>query len=107
VTALLLPAAGFWALLTLAFGLRFRPRGLAAPLFLATASLLVLLETALAFPPHPDYALPFVPAFVLLGVAVMARSSRAARPTGTPDPESGRTGQSSGEVLAADATRTI
>lgn len=73
-TALLLPAAGFWLLVALAFGVRFRPRGIAAPLTVAAASLLVLVETALAFPPHPDYALPFVPAFALLALAVLARS---------------------------------
>ena len=45
---------------------------------LAAASLLVLVQTALAFPPHPDYALPFVPAFVLLALAALAgRSSRS------------------------------
>ena len=70
--ALLLPPCGFWILLAAAFGLRFRPRGLLVPLFLAGASLLVLVETALAFPPHPDYALPFVPAFARLAVAAVA-----------------------------------
>lgn len=82
VVALLLPSAGFWILVALAFGLLFRPRGVAAPLVLAGASALVLVETALAFPPHPDYALPFVPAFVLLAVSVLARSRR--RPAHAP-----------------------
>ena len=81
--SLLLPASGFWLLVALVFALRFRPRGLWVPLLLASASLLVLLETALAFPPHPDYALPFVPAFVLVALAAMAR-----RP---PDQESAHT----------------
>jgi hypothetical protein len=71
-SSLLLPASGFWILVALAFGLRFRPRGLWVPVLLAAASLFVLLETALAFPPHPDYALPFLPAFVLLAFAAMA-----------------------------------
>jgi hypothetical protein len=70
--SLLLPAGGFWILVALAFGLRFRPRGLWVPGLLAAASLLVLLETALAFPPHPDYALPFLPSFVLVALAAMA-----------------------------------
>ena len=74
--ALLLPSAGFWLLVALAFGLRFRPRGIAAPLLLVVSSLFVLVETALAFPPHPDYALPLVPAFALLAIAVLSRSRR-------------------------------
>jgi 4-amino-4-deoxy-L-arabinose transferase-like glycosyltransferase len=82
VGALLLPSAGFWLLVALAFGLRFRPRGIAAPCLLAIASLLVLVETALAFPPHPDYALPLVPTFALLAFAVLSRSRRG---RGSPD----------------------
>jgi len=70
--SLLLPAGGFWILVALVSGLRFRPRGLWVPALLAAASLLVLLETALAFPPHPDYALPFLPSFVLVALAAMA-----------------------------------
>jgi hypothetical protein len=72
VGSLLLPPGGFWILVALAFALRFRPRGLWAPAVLASASLLVLLQTALAFPPHPDYAMPFVPAFVLVALAAIA-----------------------------------
>lgn len=78
VAALLLPSAGFWLLIALAFGLRFRPRGIAAPLAVAAASLVVLVETALAFPPHPDYAMPFVPAFALLAMATLSRSRHRA-----------------------------
>jgi hypothetical protein len=83
VGALFLPSAGFWLLVTLAFGLRFRPRGIAAPCLLAIASLLVLAETALAFPPHPDYALPLVPTFALLAIAVLSGSRRGGG--GSPD----------------------
>ena len=81
VGALLLPSSGFWLLVTLVFCLRFRPSGLAAPLLVAGAGMLVLLETALAFPPSPDYALPFVPAFVLVAVAALAQGRRGKRPT--------------------------
>ena len=63
------------------FCLRFRPSGLAAPLLVAGSGMLVLLETALAFPPSPDYALPFVPAFALVAVAAVARGQRGRRPT--------------------------
>ena len=80
VGALLLPSGGFWLLVALVFCLRFRPSRLAAPLLVAGAGMLVLLETALAFPPSPDYALPFVPAFVLLALAAMAHSRTAETP---------------------------
>ena len=76
VSALLLPAAGFWLLLAAVFGLRFRPRGLWAPILLAAASVLAFAATAVAFPPHPDYALPYVPAFALLGIGAIAGSRR-------------------------------
>jgi hypothetical protein len=85
VGALLLPSSGFWLLVAFAFCLRFRPSGLAAPLLVVGASMLVLLETALAFPPSPDYALPFVPAFALLAVAAVAQTRwdrRATRAAG-------------------------
>jgi hypothetical protein len=75
VGSLLLPASGFWILVALVFALRFRPPGLWVPAILAAASLLVLVQTALAFPPHPDYALPFVPSFVLLALAALAGRS--------------------------------
>ena len=81
VGALLLPSSGFWLLVALAFFLRSRPSGLAAPLLVAGAGMLVLLETALAFPPSPDYALPFVPAFALVAVAALAQGRRGRRPT--------------------------
>lgn len=85
VGAFFLPPAGFWILVALAFGALFRPRGIAAPVALALASVLVLVETALAFPPHPDYALPFVPAFVLVALAAMAVGKRSRGPrAGTP-----------------------
>ena len=57
-----------------------RPSWLAAPLLVAGAGMLVLLETALAFP-SPDYALPFVPAFALVAVAALAQGRRGRRPT--------------------------
>ena len=81
VGALLLPSSGFWLLVALAFCLRSRPSWLAAPLLVAGAGMLVLLETALAFPPSPDYALPFVPAFALVAVAALAQGRRGRRPT--------------------------
>ena len=77
VAGLLLPAGGFWLLVALVFAIRFRRPGLWAPALVAAASLLVLLETALAFPPHPDYALPFVPVFVLLALAAIVGRPRS------------------------------
>jgi hypothetical protein len=74
--ALLLPASGFWLLVAVAFALRFRRRGLWPAAIVALASLLVLVETALAFPPHPDYALPFVPAFALVALAAIVGRPR-------------------------------
>lgn len=75
IAGLLLPGAGFWLLVALVFGLRLRPRGLWAASLVAFAGLLVLVQTALAFPPHPDYALPFVPSFVLVALAALAGRS--------------------------------
>jgi len=75
IAGLLLPAGGFWLLVAVAFCLRSRPAGIWAPALVALASVLVLLTTALAFPPHPDYALPFVPSFALLALAVLAGRS--------------------------------
>ncbi len=90
VGSLLLPASGFWILVALAFALRFRPRGLWSPTLLAAASLLVLFQTALAFPPHPDYALPFVPAFVLLALAALAGRGARTAIGRSPDTEAGQ-----------------
>jgi hypothetical protein len=51
-----------------------RPRGLAVPLVLSGAALLVLLGTALAVYAVADYAVPVVPAFILLAVtAILGR----------------------------------
>jgi hypothetical protein len=88
VAGLLLPSSGFWLLLAAAFALRLRRGRLWVPALVALASLLVLVETALAFPPHPDYALPFVPAFALLALAIITgepRGTGATRPLDTPD----------------------
>jgi hypothetical protein len=81
VASLLLPVSGFWLLVAVVFAIRFRPRGLWVPALLATASLLVLIETALAFPPHPDYALPLLPSFVVLALATMAARSMPEAPS--------------------------
>jgi hypothetical protein len=54
-----------------------RPRGVATPLVLAAAALLVVLGTALAVPADASYSAPVAPAFVLLAAAGLLAASRA------------------------------
>lgn len=78
VSSLLLPGGAFWLLLGIVFGARARWHGLWPVSVLSAAGLLVLLETALGFPPDQSYAMPVLPVFVLFGVAGVA-SRRNAR----------------------------
>jgi hypothetical protein len=70
----LTPALAWWVLAAALFWLVRRPRGLAVPLVLATASAAILLITALGFPPDRNYAAPFLPVAMLLFVAVLGRT---------------------------------
>jgi hypothetical protein len=70
--SILVPAGAFWLLLGLVFAVRFRARGLWPLWLLVGGSVIVLLETALGFPPDQSYAMPFLPVFVLFGVAAIA-----------------------------------
>jgi hypothetical protein len=54
-----------------------RPRGVATPLVLASAALLVVLGTALAVPADASYSVPVAPAFVLLATAGLVAQRRA------------------------------
>jgi hypothetical protein len=59
-----------------------RPRGVATPLVLTAAALLVVLGTGLAVPADASYSAPVAPAFVLLAVAGLlgSRTRRVLRP---------------------------
>jgi hypothetical protein len=59
-----------------------RPRGIATPLVLTAAALLVVLGTALAVPADASYSVPVAPAFVLLALAGLlgSRSRGVLRP---------------------------
>ena len=72
------PRPAVWLFVALiAIGVR-RPRGLATPLVVAAAALLIVLGTSLAVPAAAEYATPVVPAFILLAVAgILARRDAA------------------------------
>ena len=55
-----------------------RPRGMATPLVLAAAALLVVLGTSLAVPADAAYSTPVAPAFMLLAVAALLAPRRVA-----------------------------
>ena len=63
------PRPVIWLALGLLALLLRRPRGLATALVLSGAALLILLGTSLTVYAVADYAVPVVPAFVLLGIA--------------------------------------
>lgn len=63
------PRPVFWLVLGLVAVAIRRPRGVAAPLALSAAGLLVVAGTALAVPAAAEYSTPVVPAFMLLAAA--------------------------------------
>ncbi len=65
----------------LAFFVR-RPPGMATPLVLTAAAVLVLLGTSLAVPAAAEYSTPVVPAFLLLAVAGLVASRGRGRAPG-------------------------
>ncbi|MCZ7589049.1 MAG: hypothetical protein M5U27_09395 [Gaiella sp.] len=65
----LYPRPFMWLLVGLAAALWRRPRGIAIPAVLAASALLVLLSTSFAVYAVAAYAVPVVPAFVLLATA--------------------------------------
>ena len=69
----LVPAAAVWLVVGLVAVAIRRPRGLATPLVLAAAALLVILGTSLAVPAAAEYSTPVAPAFMLLAAAGSAR----------------------------------
>lgn len=73
VLAIVMPGIGFWLLLTVLVWARWRPRGLWSVALLGLASLGVVLETSLGFPPDPNYSMPFLPVALLLCVATLSR----------------------------------
>jgi hypothetical protein len=70
----LLPPLGVWALVAAGVWLMRRPRGLWPIALLAACGAAVVLLTALAFPSDRNYSLPFLPLFVVLTFAVIART---------------------------------
>jgi hypothetical protein len=72
------PRPALWLVLGLVAVAVRRPRGVATPLVLAAAALLVVFGTALAVPADAAYSVPVAPAFVLLAVAgLLCSRSRA------------------------------
>jgi len=72
------PRPVLWLFVGLVAVLVRRPRGLAVPLTLAGAALLVLLSTSLAVYAVAEYSVPVTPAFVLLAAAgLLGRRARA------------------------------
>jgi hypothetical protein len=65
----LYPRPFIWLLVGLVAAVWRRPRGIAVPAVLAGAALLVLVSTSLAVYAVAEYAVPVVPAFVLLATA--------------------------------------
>ena len=65
----LYPRPFMWLLVGLVASVWRRPRGIAVPAVLAGAALLVLVSTSLAVYAVAEYAVPVVPAFVLLATA--------------------------------------
>ena len=67
-----------WLVIGLLAAFIRRPRGIGAPLFVAAAGLLVLVGTALTVYAVPDYAVPVVPAFIVLaGAAALGTRVRS------------------------------
>jgi 4-amino-4-deoxy-L-arabinose transferase-like glycosyltransferase len=76
----LYPRPFMWLLVGLAAVLWRKPRGVAVPLVLAASALAVLVVTSLAVYAVAEYAVPVVPAFVLLAtVGLFGRSPQEAR----------------------------
>ena len=76
------PRPAVWLLAgLLAFCIR-RPPGMATPLVLAAAGLLVIVGTSLAVPAAAEYSAPVVPAFILLAVSCLGISRGSSRKTG-------------------------
>jgi hypothetical protein len=76
------PRPALWLVLGLVAVAVRRPRGMATPLVLTAAALLVVFGTALAVPADASYSAPVAPAFVLLAVAGLlgSRARRVLRP---------------------------
>jgi hypothetical protein len=72
----LYPRPFMWLLVGLVAALWRRPRGIVVPAALAASGLLVLLSTSLAVYAVAEYAVPVVPAFVLLATAGLFGRSR-------------------------------
>ena len=74
------PRPVVWLVVGLLAVLVRRPRGLAVPLTLAGAALLILLSTSLAVYAVAEYSVPVTPAFVLLAaVGLLGRRAGAER----------------------------
>ena len=65
----LYPRPFMWLLVGLVAAVWRRPRGIAVPVVLSSAALLVMISTSLAVYAVAEYAVPVVPAFVLLATA--------------------------------------
>ena len=80
----LYPRPFMWLLVGVAAALWRRPRGIVVPAALAGAALLVLLATSLAVYAVAEYAVPVVPAFVLLATAGVLGRYRPVRAGSAP-----------------------
>ena len=83
----LYPRPFMWLLVGLVAALWRRPRGIAVPLVLAGAAVLVLLSTSLAVYAVAEYAVPVVPAFVLLATVGVLGRYRPVRAGSAPRPQ--------------------
>lgn len=83
----LYPRPFMWLLVGLAAALWRRPRGIVVPAALSGAALLVLLATSLAVYAVAEYAVPVVPAFVLLATAGVLGRYRPVRAGSAPRPQ--------------------
>jgi hypothetical protein len=75
------PRPVLWLVLGLLAAILRRPRGIAVPLVLAGAALLILVGTALAVYAVAEYSVPVAPAFILLAAAGVF-GTRGGRPPG-------------------------
>jgi hypothetical protein len=83
----LYPRPFMWLLVGLVAVLWRRPRGIAVPLVLAGVAVLVLLSTSLAVYAVAEYAVPVVPAFVLLATVGVLGRYRPVRAGSAPRPQ--------------------
>ncbi len=83
----LYPRPFMWLLVGVVAAIWRRPRGIVVPAALAGAALLVLLATSLAVYAVAEYAVPVVPAFVLLATAGVLGRYRPVRAGSAPRPQ--------------------